>query len=820
MVLLVSYSARLLIALTLISSSLATQLLVPQLLLPRGALTAVAGGAARVWLPPARVVRAPSQQTGPVLQISKSEDLDPVTPGATLRYTIVYSNAGDASASNVVITETYPSNTTYFFALPSPTTGNNVWSIGNLAPGATGVITAVVTVANQLPVGTVLTNTVRIHGSSLPLVSFTETTQVNSAPDLSITKSDSEDPVRPGDSLIYTIQYKNDGDAPVTGIRITETYPSQVTFESANPPPDAGNNVWLPSTLGGLGQSRLIYVTVRVKSPLSDGAALANQVVLDTNETAPLVANQGTTVQAPVIALTKSASPNPPLANNVLTYTLRYTNSGSTYASGVVVTDAVPLNATYLACAPVACSHNGGIVTWEVGQVPAHSSHSLTLAVNVANNLNNGTLLTNTARIAAVENISAFARITNTVSSAPEISLSKSDGVSQTAADDDLTYVLSYANTGAAPARNVVITDRIPANVVFEACTPACTALGGGVYSFTLDTLDAAKTGNVTLEVEVDSPLPLGLRAITNTARILTTTGGDNPSNNFAVDVDTITTVPQLAIRAAFDSIPPYPTKLITYTLRYTNTAAMSTTGVVISVTQSPFATYVPSGWTFAGGNIYTRAIGSLAAGASGSAPYVMRLPSPYLSGTESFVNNFLIHDDGPTGLPVATAVTTATLGVPDLLIENVSLSPGAVVAGELFTATVIIRNEGAGRACNPKVAGCGGFGLDVFIAPDAPPATDAYSSHWDTYAGVGSLAPGVAATVKIKNLKFNVGDEFMLYFKADNWDCVTGDPCLPSNSPFGLVPESDEYNNVYAVVVPDRSNIRVYLPVVLKRSP
>ncbi len=790
---------------------------------------AAAGGARadsrRIMLPPIRIRQASSLQQAPVLQISKSDNPDPVTPGETLQYTIVYTNTGSVDALGVVITETYPSDTTYLVAVPSPTPGtNNVWLIGSLPAGATGTIAVSVRVTNELPIGSVLTNVVRIGAAQAAESAHTETTQVTSAPDVYIGKSDSGDPVRVGDSLIYTIQYGNNGNAPVTGIRITETYPGKVTFVTANPSPNLGDNVWLPDALGGSGQFRLIYVTVQVDSPIDDQTTLRNRVTIDTNETQPHQITESTLVQAPLITLTKSASTGTPAANSLLTYTLRYANTGSTYASNVVVTDAVPANTTYRSCAPAGlCDHSGGVVMWNLGQLASQTSGLLTMTVAVSNNVANGTPLVNTARISAAEQVAAFVRITSTVSSAPALSLLKSDGVSSAAAGQVLTYSLAYTNSGNAPAANVVITDRIPSNTSVQGCTPACVAMGGGVYSFTLGTVGAGSGGFVTLSARLASTLPAGLRAITNTARIRTTTAGDAPADNLAQDVNTISTVPALALSVHFDTSTPYPSKVIPYTLRYTNTSAMDTTGVAISVTQSPYITSTPPGWTAAGSNVYTRSVGNLAAGASGTAIFTVSLPfpypDPYPAGMESFVNVFLIRDGGPGGLPVATAARTATLGVPDLLVESVRLSPAAVTPGTKFTATVTIRNAGTGRACNPKAVGCGGFTVDVFVDPSEPPTSFGFGAYGDGYAALGPLNPGAAATVVITNLSFAADDSFILYFKVDNWDCADGtQPCIPPNAQHGLVPESDEDNNVYGPMnLSDPFPRKVYLPIVMK---
>lgn len=751
----------------------------------------------------------------PVLQIGKIASPDPVTPGALLRYTLVYTNSGNTATQSARITETYPVSTSFLLAIPAPTSGNNVWSIGSLAPGESGTIDAYVQVAGQLPVSAVLTNSVRFGGLKIDTAIYTTTTQVDATPDVQISVNDSADPVRVGDLLVYTIQYVNNGTGLATGVRITETYPSQVTFVSANPAPSIGNNVWLTSSLGST--SKIINVTVRVNSPLADTTVLDNTVTIDTNETAPFSDQEVTLVRSPIVSLTKSANPASPQANGSLVYTLRYTNTGSTYASNVVITDAVPLNTAYQSCAPVGCSQLGGLVTWNISQVPSLASGLLTMTVLVNNNLDKGTILTNTARISTTENVSAFVRLTNTIVSTPVLSLSKSDGVASAAAGDLLTYTLSYANTGNAPAKNVVITDRIPSNVAFQSCTNSCVAMGSGVYSFTLGSVNASTNGSVKLTVKVDPSLPAGLRAITNTANILTSSVDDNPANNFSTDVDTISTVPALALGVSFDSNTPYPTKVLTYTLRYTNTSAMDTTGVVISVTKSPYVNYIGYDWTFVGGFDYTYNIGDLGAGASGVVIYVVSLPYPYTAEMNAFANTFSIRDNGPGGLPIVGATRSTLLGVPDLVIDSVTLSPSTIAAEQKFTATVTIRNKGLGRACNPKSPACGAFSLDVFIDPPSPPSSFPFSgSYGDTFAYIAPLNPGLTTTVKIPNLSFTAQQEFILYFKLDNWDCNDGsNPCVPIGAQHGLVPESDEYNNVLGPI--DVSSHFVYIPFLLK---
>ena len=52
---------------------------------------------------------------------------------------------------------------------------------------------------------------------------------------LTVTKSDSVDPVAPGGTLSYTVRVRNTGAAAATNLVVTETYDGLFTFVSAVP---------------------------------------------------------------------------------------------------------------------------------------------------------------------------------------------------------------------------------------------------------------------------------------------------------------------------------------------------------------------------------------------------------------------------------------------------------------------------------------------------------------------------------------------------------------------------------------------------------
>jgi len=83
------------------------------------------------------------------------------------------------------------------------------------------------------------------------------------SPNVTITKTGPAQ-ANQGNKIIYTITYKNEGTYNATNVVITEAYPPEVEYVSADPKPDGGNNIW---NIGDLapGGGDTIKVTVRIK---------------------------------------------------------------------------------------------------------------------------------------------------------------------------------------------------------------------------------------------------------------------------------------------------------------------------------------------------------------------------------------------------------------------------------------------------------------------------------------------------------------------------------------------------------------------------
>src|SRR5207249_4640233 len=456
--------------------------------------------------------------SAPILAVSKTDSPDPVAAGGNLTYTLSYSNTGNANATGVVLTDTVPANTTFVSATAGGTLASGVvtWSPGNLAAGASGSVQMVVRVASPLANGTSITNgTYAIDSNETsPVSGASVSTAVTSAPILAVSKTDSPDPVAAGGNLTYTLSYSNTGNANATGVVLTDTVPANTTFVSATAGGTLASGVvtWSPGNLAA-GASGSVQMVVRVASPLANGTSITNGTyAIDSNETSPVSGASSSTAlpAAPILAVSKTDSPDPVAAGGNLTYTLSYSNTGNTNATGVVLTDTVPANTTFVS-ATTGGTLASGVVTWSPGNLAAGASGSVQMVVRVASPLANGTSITNSTYSIDSNETSPVngAAVSTATLAGPTLSASMTDAPDPVAAGGNLTYTIAYTNSGATGATGVVITDTVPANTTFVSATAGGT-LASGVVTWSIGNLAAGASGSVQMVVRVASPLANG----------------------------------------------------------------------------------------------------------------------------------------------------------------------------------------------------------------------------------------------------------------------------------------------------------------------
>jgi uncharacterized repeat protein (TIGR01451 family) len=305
--------------------------------------------------------------------------------------------------------------------------------------------------------------------------------------------------------------------------------------------------------------------------------------------------------------------------------------------------------------------------------------------------------------------------------------------------------------------------------------------------------------------LDVDDPLPAGAEEVINQAQLMA------PSLLAPIEVedaDDIATRPDLTLSEVHQPSLFSPGGLMTYTLTYGNAGHMHAQDVVITTTLPADTTYEGYGWTPSGQRGYTYTLGSLSAGdTDNTITLTLRYTDPVHINTSGFDIPFRITQlgsgSGDANPPDNNA--DAYVGVPDLVVVDFDVEPLPLDPDMPVTFTVRLRNQGTGWAYNP--VNQSGFCVDVFGSTVASYGWDRYSDI-DVWDYAPPLAPGAEHTLTLTRGGLSVQELTQIeefYVRVDNHE----------EHAYGLVPESNEMNNVAGPISPWLHTI--YLPLVLR---
>jgi len=316
------------------------------------------------------------------------------TGGQTLHYVVEIQNTGAYTAQDVSLSDPIPQNTTFTGQAgasngSAPTEDGGVLSwTGDVGFDATTVISFSVDVAAAFA-GTIR-NTAVISQAHIPRpVTVTAETIVTDSPILTIGKTSEPDKPGANKPLTYTLVVTNIGKPAVDlDLTVVDEVPADTSLRDVGP--DGSSNpsqttvTWNRTASLDTGETTIFTFSVDV-GDVTSGTVIRNDAYTVDSPDTGLTSGQPYTVTVvdPIFYLSKEVWPDPPGANREMTYTLSLVNNGS-LATGLVVTDRVPADVTYLRGG----SESGGVVTWnrpalDTGET-AHFTYTVAIG-NIAN---------------------------------------------------------------------------------------------------------------------------------------------------------------------------------------------------------------------------------------------------------------------------------------------------------------------------------------------------------------------------------------------------------------------------------------------------
>ncbi len=345
------------------------------------------------------------------LSISKAAVPDSVVAGSGnfLTYILSVTNDGPSEATDVEVTDQLPEGVTFVTASETSCNeddGTVTCSLSSLARDEMVMITIIVTVDSATTGTIVNTATVTSPLVDRHLIDNTATTStiIDTRADLSLSKTDSPDPVLLASPLSYTLEVTNGGPSDATGVVVTDTLPNNVTFSSASAGcSHAGGAV--TCTLGSLVKGGMSSATL-VVIPTATGS-ITNSAEVGSNVTDTYTTNnraEATTQVNPKadLSLKMVDSPDPVVAGNIMTYTVTITNNGPSTATGVELTDSLPTEVNLISATPSSGSCPGtNPVTCNLNNIPDDNVATVTIVVTVSSSFTGS--LSNMASVTANE---------------------------------------------------------------------------------------------------------------------------------------------------------------------------------------------------------------------------------------------------------------------------------------------------------------------------------------------------------------------------------------------------------------------------------
>lgn len=742
------------------------------------------------------VIAVPDFENFAPIDLELAQELVTATPNVnspiTFRLTLV--NAGENTATNVGVTDVLPAGITYSANQPSAGSAYDVatglWTISSLAPGATATLeltglltsnapqtnTAEVTAADQFDVDSTPGNSDPDEDDQASVI--VTAAQIN----LSLDKTVSDPTPNVGDPISFTLTLTNSGIDDATNIVVQDTLPSGLTI-SANDPAsgtyDPNNAQWtIPSLAAGQSTTLTLTSTVTAAGSYTNVAEVIAADQFDTNSTPnnndPEEDDQDQVsfaTQVADLSLEKTIVGQVSSIGDNVTFSITVNNAGPDPATNVRVSEILPAGLTYVSDTPSVGEYDSVNGIWTLANVPVGTPVTLSLVAAVTTM---GTK-TNTAEIIASDQSDPDSTPGNGSGGAAgeeddidsvmltpvaiDLELSKTATADRPIPGQTFAYNLTVTNTSTDDATGVIVTDEIPAGLIFQSSTETETySPSTGVWS--VGVVPAGETRTLAINVMLDPTRTDLLATIGNTAEITaanefdtdSTPDNHNPDEDDQASVVVTPANADLSLTKTVENPTTSVGEDITFTITATNSGPDSSGSFVV-------ADPLPEGATFVDATTLNGTYD----------PETQRWTVDNLDNAESATLTLVLRATASGAINNIAEIVSATLPDPDSTpangvdgeddqatataqAEQINLSLTKTVdnptprAGETFSYTITLTNSGPDTATNIVVVDT--LPEQIMLVGNTP-ATGAFATDTRTWS-IPALASGESTTLQI----------------------------------------------------------------------
>lgn len=670
------------------------------------------------------------------VRINKSGP-DSLVAGSSIHYTLLVANDGPSNADSITITDLVPASIQNVQWTATGTgatligaasgTGNTVNVRGSIPAGGGNNILVNITGTVAPGLSGIIQNTAQVSSRGNVVTSDVVTTNIVNKPGVQFTKSGPPKAIA-GSTISYVIALSNQGPSDLTNAFVNDRVPVQITQVTwsiaakgtatlAAGTPVSGNGNLISFHAGvpaGAGNEVLVTISGRIDPNYAGNITNTATAKDSTGTTYTSITNMMVSQQA-LVKLDK-VGPAAVKAGSGISYVITASNQGPSDAKGIVITDLVPAtvsNVSWTAVASGAAKINGAA---------AGTGNNIQLQGDLAAGNGNTIQITVSGQIAAattaasVSNTATLKKTDGSTITSPTVTtaIQNTTGIQivkvappVVSAGDSLQYVITVSNTGPSDARNVQISDVVPAalgNVSWTATVAGNAQLIGA----------GAGTGsnvNVKADIAAGNGNSIQLRII---GKVNAGTTGSIANTASATDANgkTVTSAVTTRVRSSASlSITKTGTArmnvgdTIHYVITASNAGPSNATGV--NITDAVSAAVTKVSWTAvangtsqitagaSGNNNNVTVTGNLDAGSGNTIQVYITGIVPASAGVSGITNTAILTP--ATGTPLTSNEVTTVVDEP---VKSLDLSitksgPAQLTSNDSITYIIVARNAG-----------------------------------------------------------------------------------------------------------------------------